>query len=252
MPTYQCSFSRFVSIHSIIFQLGYSEDKAVVGAQVYNKSKEKAGFIAGKHIQKKGKWWFQHSKKDWVENETDFPPATDQSSKDKWWKICYVQMGRILFEDFDRILTQSIRPSMHLLKFPSCWERNHRWSDKQNSQINTGTTTIKQMDAQEFIRSIISGRVKLPFWMSKLESEWHYIRERRTRIYPPQMISHISQNDRKVFCQRLPHVLYRLQNDDTRGNFINYVKRWRCYALSARFVLLLMFNVRSKQIHKRS
>ena len=65
--------------YSGIYQLGYSEDKAVVGAQVYDKSKEKAGFIAGKHIQKKSKWWFQHSKKDWVENETDSKPGTDKS-----------------------------------------------------------------------------------------------------------------------------------------------------------------------------
>jgi hypothetical protein len=51
--------------------LGYSEDKNVVGAHEYDKSKEKAGFVAGKHIQKKGKWWFQSSKKDWVESTSD-------------------------------------------------------------------------------------------------------------------------------------------------------------------------------------
>ena len=48
-------------------QLGYGEDKQVVGAHEYDKAKEKAGFIAGKHIEKKSKWWFQSSKKDWTE-----------------------------------------------------------------------------------------------------------------------------------------------------------------------------------------
>ena len=48
-------------------QLGFSEDKQVKGAHEYDKAKEKAGFVAGKHINKKSKWWFQSSKKDWVE-----------------------------------------------------------------------------------------------------------------------------------------------------------------------------------------
>lgn len=50
-------------------QLGYSEDKRVVGAHEYDKAKEKAGFVAGKHIQGKARWWFQGSKKDWVESD---------------------------------------------------------------------------------------------------------------------------------------------------------------------------------------
>jgi hypothetical protein len=42
-------------------KMGYAKDKAVVGAHEYDKAKEKAGFIAGKHIHKKSKWWFQSS-----------------------------------------------------------------------------------------------------------------------------------------------------------------------------------------------
>ena len=46
--------------------MGYSQE--VVGAKEYDKAKEKAGFVAGKHINKEGRWWFQKSgKKDWSE-----------------------------------------------------------------------------------------------------------------------------------------------------------------------------------------
>lgn len=41
--------------------MGYAKDKDVVGAHEYDKAKEKAGFVAGKHIHKKSKWWFQSS-----------------------------------------------------------------------------------------------------------------------------------------------------------------------------------------------
>lgn len=41
------------------FQLGFSEDAKVKTAVEYDKSKEKAGFIAGKHIDGRMKWWFQ-------------------------------------------------------------------------------------------------------------------------------------------------------------------------------------------------
>jgi hypothetical protein len=68
-----------------ILKLGFSEDKQVVGAHEYDKAKEKAGFVAGKHIHKKSKWWFQGSKKkDWVENSADTESSknTDNSSHD--------------------------------------------------------------------------------------------------------------------------------------------------------------------------
>lgn len=75
-------------------KLGFSGDNQVVGAHEYDRrygtnysmlihqrhvpptnllavssctciSKEKAGFIAGKHIQKQSKWWFQSSRSYW-------------------------------------------------------------------------------------------------------------------------------------------------------------------------------------------
>ena len=40
-------------------QLGYSEEAKVERAVEYDKSKEKEGFVAGKHIDGRIKWWFQ-------------------------------------------------------------------------------------------------------------------------------------------------------------------------------------------------
>jgi len=39
--------------------MGYSPECQVENASEYDKSKEKEGFIAGKHIEKPMKWWFQ-------------------------------------------------------------------------------------------------------------------------------------------------------------------------------------------------
>ena len=46
--------------------MGYAKDKDVVGAQEYDKAKEKAGFVAGKHINKQSRWWVQVHKGKWV------------------------------------------------------------------------------------------------------------------------------------------------------------------------------------------
>ncbi len=43
-----------------IIQMGYSDEAAINSVTEYDKSKEKEGFIAGKHIEKKSKWWFQN------------------------------------------------------------------------------------------------------------------------------------------------------------------------------------------------
>ena len=40
-------------------QLGFSEEAVVQGAREYDKSKEIAGFTAGKHISHKSKWWWE-------------------------------------------------------------------------------------------------------------------------------------------------------------------------------------------------
>jgi len=39
--------------------MGFAKDVEVEGAALYDKSKEKQGYIAGKHIEKPMKWWFQ-------------------------------------------------------------------------------------------------------------------------------------------------------------------------------------------------
>jgi len=45
--------------------MGYSEEAQVKEAKEYDKSKEREGYVAGKHIEKPNKWWWDRSKKDW-------------------------------------------------------------------------------------------------------------------------------------------------------------------------------------------
>ena len=73
-----CHLIKYISniyptILLTFYQLGYSEDKEVKGAKENDRAKEKAGFIAGKHIHKKGEWWFQQigRQKKWVEESSD-------------------------------------------------------------------------------------------------------------------------------------------------------------------------------------
>jgi hypothetical protein len=40
-------------------QLGFSKEATVENAVEYDKSKEKGGYVAGKHIDGRIKWWFQ-------------------------------------------------------------------------------------------------------------------------------------------------------------------------------------------------
>jgi hypothetical protein len=62
--------------------LGLGKDKQVEGAQEYDKAKEKAGFIAGKHIQQRSKWWFQQSKKEWAaEGPGESSPSDNSNNK---------------------------------------------------------------------------------------------------------------------------------------------------------------------------
>jgi hypothetical protein len=64
--------------------LGYSKDKEVKGAKENDRAKEKAGFIAGKHINKKGEWWFQQigRQKKWVE-ETSSDGSNNNNNNNK-------------------------------------------------------------------------------------------------------------------------------------------------------------------------
>lgn len=46
-------------------EMGFGEKQKVVGAEEYDKSKEKAGFIAGKHIHKPNEWFWVKKTRDW-------------------------------------------------------------------------------------------------------------------------------------------------------------------------------------------
>ena len=51
---------------SLFVKMGFAPEVQVEGARESDRSKEKNGFVAGKHINKESKWWFQRSKKDWT------------------------------------------------------------------------------------------------------------------------------------------------------------------------------------------
>jgi hypothetical protein len=55
----QCRMDNQLMAKENLDQLGFSEDAAVHGAKEYDKSKEIAGFTAGKHISHKSKWWWE-------------------------------------------------------------------------------------------------------------------------------------------------------------------------------------------------
>jgi len=42
-----------------LLKMGYAPDAEVEGASEYDKAREREGFVAGKHIRKPMKWWFQ-------------------------------------------------------------------------------------------------------------------------------------------------------------------------------------------------
>ena len=55
----QCRMDNELMSRENLDNLGFSADKQVTGATEYDHAKEKAGFVAGKHITKESKWWFQ-------------------------------------------------------------------------------------------------------------------------------------------------------------------------------------------------
>lgn len=55
----QCRMDRQLMSPENMDQLGFAELNKVEGAREYDYAKENAGFIAGKHIFKKSKWWWQ-------------------------------------------------------------------------------------------------------------------------------------------------------------------------------------------------
>uniref|UniRef100_A0A7S2WGM6 CHCH domain-containing protein n=1 Tax=Eucampia antarctica TaxID=49252 RepID=A0A7S2WGM6_9STRA len=55
----QCRMDRQLMADEDLDELGYSKDAKVQNAEEYDKSKEKGGYVAGKHLNKPIKWWFQ-------------------------------------------------------------------------------------------------------------------------------------------------------------------------------------------------
>lgn len=60
----ECRMENNLMAKENLNQLGYAAE--VKGAMEYDRAKEKAGYVAGKHIAKESKWWWQRSdKKSW-------------------------------------------------------------------------------------------------------------------------------------------------------------------------------------------
>ncbi|KAL7498479.1 hypothetical protein ACHAWT_006252 [Skeletonema menzelii] len=55
----QCRMDRNLMASEDLDRLGFSKEATVEKAVEYDKSKEKGGYVAGKHIDGRMKWWFQ-------------------------------------------------------------------------------------------------------------------------------------------------------------------------------------------------
>lgn len=55
----QCRMDHQLMSPENLDEMGFSEQQRVTGAREYDNSKEKAGFVAGKHISGETKWWWQ-------------------------------------------------------------------------------------------------------------------------------------------------------------------------------------------------
>mmetsp|Transcript_16166 Transcript_16166/g.23628 ORF Transcript_16166/g.23628 Transcript_16166/m.23628 type:complete len:115 (-) Transcript_16166:108-452(-) len=55
----QCRMDTELMAKEDLNKMGYSEEAKVTKAEEYDKSKEREGYIAGKHINKPMRWWFQ-------------------------------------------------------------------------------------------------------------------------------------------------------------------------------------------------
>ena len=54
----QCRMDHQLMSKEDLDDLGFAADQQVQGAREYDKSKEKAGFVAGKHVEKNSSKWF--------------------------------------------------------------------------------------------------------------------------------------------------------------------------------------------------
>uniref|UniRef100_A0A7R9VJK0 CHCH domain-containing protein n=1 Tax=Pseudictyota dubia TaxID=2749911 RepID=A0A7R9VJK0_9STRA len=57
----QCRMDRQLMANEDLDKMGFSKEAEVKNAEEYDKSKEREGYVAGKHIDKPMKWWFQRS-----------------------------------------------------------------------------------------------------------------------------------------------------------------------------------------------
>lgn len=55
----KCRMDRELMANENLDQLGFSKDAQVKHPVEYDKSKEKDGYVAGKHLDKPLKWWWQ-------------------------------------------------------------------------------------------------------------------------------------------------------------------------------------------------
>lgn len=55
----QCRMDRGLMASENLDEMGFSDQQKVNKTEEYDYAKEKEGFVAGKHISKAGKWWFQ-------------------------------------------------------------------------------------------------------------------------------------------------------------------------------------------------
>jgi cytochrome c oxidase assembly protein subunit 19 len=66
----QCRMDRELMSVENLDNMGYGH--TVEGATEYDSAKEKAGFVAGKHISRESKWWWERSGgKAWAGNSPD-------------------------------------------------------------------------------------------------------------------------------------------------------------------------------------
>lgn len=62
----ECRMSRELMAKEDLNSMGYSTEAIVTGAVEYDKSKERDGYVAGKHMDAPSKWWWQKGLgKDW-------------------------------------------------------------------------------------------------------------------------------------------------------------------------------------------
>lgn len=61
----QCRMDKQLMAEEDLDDMGYGKEQTVVGAKEYDKSKEIAGYTAGKHISKPNLWFWQRKVRDW-------------------------------------------------------------------------------------------------------------------------------------------------------------------------------------------